>query len=64
MYSQQLSVEDSDNTRALQGVGGSATLTFLEGCWQLLDLMPLTNILQRRHRVSLYPPQVIHDVYL
>lgn len=49
-YSQQLTVEDSDDTRALQAVGGSAALTFLEGCWQLLDLVPLTDVLQEKRR--------------
>lgn len=48
--SQQLTVEDSDDTRALQAVGGSAALTFLEGCWQLLDLVPLTDVLQEKRR--------------
>lgn len=52
MYSQQLSVQDTNDFRALQAVGGSAALTFLEGCWQLLDLMPLTNVLQRKRRIS------------
>lgn len=49
MYSQQLIVEDSNDTRTLQTVGGSATLAFLEDCWQLLDLIPLTSVLQRKH---------------
>lgn len=49
-YSQQLTVEDSDDTRALQAVGGSAALTFLEGCWQLLDLVPLTDVLREKRR--------------
>lgn len=49
-YSQQLTVEDSDDTRALQAIGGSAALTFLEGCWQLLDLVPLTDVLQEKCR--------------
>lgn len=53
MYSQQLSVEDPDDTGTLQAVGGSATLTSLEGCRQLLDLIPLTSVLQRKHRISL-----------
>lgn len=32
-YSQQLAVEDPDDTKTLQAVGGCATFTFLEGIW-------------------------------
>lgn len=46
--SQQLPVEDTNHSRALQAVGGSAALTLLEGMWQSLDVIPCTKILQRR----------------
>ena len=52
MYSQQLPVEDSNDSRTLQAVGGGAALTFLEGCWQLHDLIPFTDVLQRKHIIS------------
>ena len=48
MYSQQLTVEDPDDSRSLRAVDGSAALAFLEGCWQLLDPVPLTNVLQSK----------------
>lgn len=57
IYSQQLTVEDSDDTRALLTVGGSTALTFLEGCGQLHDLIPLANILQK-HKISRTPVRV------
>ena len=44
---QQLPVEDTHDSRALQAVGGSAALTLLEGVWQSLDIIPGTEILQR-----------------
>lgn len=49
---QQLSVEDPNDTGALRRVRGHTALTLLEGCWQLLDLVPLTNVLQREGRFS------------
>lgn len=48
-YSQQLPVEDTNDSRALQAVGGSAALALLEGVWQSLDIIPCTKILQRKH---------------
>lgn len=57
IYSQQLTVEDSDDTRALRTVGGSTALTFLEGCGQLHDLIPPANILQK-HKISRTPVRV------
>lgn len=66
MYSQQLPVEDSDDTWGLQAVGGSAALTLLESSWELLDLIPLTNILQaEKPSVStfFFATQLLHDVY-
>ncbi len=49
-YSQQLSVEDTNNSRALQAVGSRAALALLEGVWQFLDVIPFTEILQRKHK--------------
>lgn len=49
-YSQQLFVEDTNNSRAQQAVGGSAALTPLEGMWQSLDIIPGAKILQRWHK--------------
>jgi len=43
---QQLSVEDSQHTRALQAVGGRAALPLLEDVGQLLNLIPLAQVLQ------------------
>lgn len=48
-YSQQLPVEDTNHSGALQAVGGSAALALLEGMWQSLDIVPCTKILQRKH---------------
>lgn len=42
---QQLPVEDTNDSGALQAVGGSAALTLLEGVWQSLDVIPGTEIL-------------------
>lgn len=47
-HSQQLPVEDTHDSRALQAVGGSAALTLLEGVRQSLDVVPLPKILQRK----------------
>lgn len=58
--SQQLAVEDSDDTRALQAVGGSAALTLLEGCWQLLDLVPLTDVLQEKRRTFTHFAKIVN----
>lgn len=44
-YSQQLLVEDTNDSWALQAVGGSAALALLEAVRQSLDLMPFTKIL-------------------
>lgn len=44
-YSQQLLVEDTNDSWALQAVGGSAALALLETVRQSLDLMPFTKIL-------------------
>lgn len=46
-YSQQLPVEDTNNSRALQAIGGSAALALLEGVWQPLDIKPCAKILWR-----------------
>lgn len=76
MYSQQLTVEDPDDSRTLWAVGGSAALAFLEGCWQLLDLIPLTSVLQRntgfhtprqlgrlaKGQTVLYTPHAVHNM--
>lgn len=48
----QRSAEDPNDTGALCGVRGRTALTLLEGCWQLLDLVPLTGVLQREGRLS------------
>ena len=49
-YSQQLSVESTKSNSRAQGVGGRGALPLLEGIWQSLDIIPLTNILQRKHK--------------
>lgn len=46
--SQQLPVENTDDSGALQAVGGSAALSLLEGVWQLLNIVPGAEILQKR----------------
>lgn len=50
MYSQQLPVEDTNDSRAVQAVGGCAALALLESIWQFLDFIPRTKILQKKHR--------------
>lgn len=50
-YSQQLSVENADDSGALQAVGGSAALALLEAVRQSLDVIPCAEILQRKQNV-------------
>lgn len=51
-HSQQLLVEDTNDSGALQAVGGGAALALLEGVRKPLDVVPLAKILQReRERV-------------
>lgn len=50
-YSQQLSVENTDDSGALQAVGGSAALALLEAVRQFLDIIPCAEILQRKQNV-------------
>lgn len=50
--SQQLLVQDSNDSGALQAVGGSAALALLESVWQSLDVVPFTKILQRQKRAE------------
>lgn len=49
--SQQLPVENADDSGALQAVGGSAALSLLEGVWQFLNVVPGAEILQKRQNI-------------
>lgn len=53
-HSQQLSVEDADDSGALQAVGGSAALALLEAVRQSLDVIPCAEILQRKQNVRAF----------
>lgn len=50
-YSQQLSVENTNDSGALQAVGGGAALALLEAVRQFLDIIPCAEILQRKQNV-------------
>lgn len=53
--SQQLPVENTDDSGALQAVGGSAALALLEGVWQFLNIIPGTEILQGEIECLMHP---------
>lgn len=53
-YLQQLSVQNTNHSGALQAVGGSAALALLEAVRQSLDVIPRAEILQRKQNVTAF----------
>lgn len=52
MHVQQLPVEHTNDSGALQGVGSCGTLALLEDDRELLDLVPLAQILLSKTKVK------------